>query len=176
MANQSSPSPSPSPSPPRRRTPPPTPQYVEVNCASSGMKRRFAMGTDAGFAVALINRKLKGKVVPASHIEAVKDGEEPIAFGPTSFLSDFGDGWKLQTVTLTDLSSEVRNGEFQQMRMQAPGLVAGVPGTARSVSNPITFVYIVKIMFAFILIFVLGAIFTLFLDNLPAFILFLKSI
>lgn len=80
-------------------------QYVEVSCASSGMKRRFALGTDAGFAVALINRKLKGKVVPASHIEAVKDGEEPIAFGPTSFLSDFGDGWKLQTVTLTDLSS-----------------------------------------------------------------------
>jgi len=63
------------------------------------------MGTDAGFAVALINRKLKGTVVPASHIEAAKDGEEPIAFGPTSFLSDFGDGWKLQTVTLTDFSS-----------------------------------------------------------------------
>ncbi|ESW23478.1 hypothetical protein PHAVU_004G050600 [Phaseolus vulgaris] len=164
-----------SPSPPPQQTPRPTP-YVEVNCASSGKKRRFAAGTDAGFAVALINRKLKGTVVPASHIEAVKDGEVPIAFGPTSFLSDFGDGWKLQTVTLTDLSSEVRNEQFQQMRMQAPGLVSGVPGTARSVSNPITFVYIVKIIFAFILIFVLGAIFTLFLDNLPAFILSLKSI
>ncbi|XP_027930486.1 uncharacterized protein LOC114186711 isoform X1 [Vigna unguiculata] len=179
MAHQSSPSPSPSPSPPRRQTRRPAPkqqQYVEVNCASSGTKRRFAMGTDAGFAVALINRKLKGTVVPASHIEAAKDGEEPIAFGPTSFLSDFGDGWKLQTVTLTDFSSEVRNGQFQQMRMQAPELVAGVPGTARSLSNPITFVYIAKIMFAFILIFVLAAIFTLFLDNLPAFILFLKSI
>ncbi|KAG4970849.1 hypothetical protein AAZX31_13G154300 [Glycine max] len=163
-------------SPPRRQTPPPS-QYLEVNCRSSGKIRRFAAGTGAGFAVALINRKLKGTVVAASHIEAVKDGkeEEPIAFGPTSLLSNFGEGWKLQTVTLTDLSSEVGNGQFQQMAMQKPGLVPGVPGPAR-VSNPISFVYLVKIMFAFILIFVLVAIFTLFLDNLPAFILFLKSI
>ncbi|KAH1217193.1 hypothetical protein GmHk_13G037897 [Glycine max] len=149
-------------SPPRRQTPPPS-QYLEVNCRSSGKIRRFAAGTGAGFAVALINRKLKGTVVAASHIEAVKDGkeEEPIAFGPTSLLSNFGE--------------EVGNGQFQQMAMQKPGLVPGVPGPAR-VSNPISFVYLVKIMFAFILIFVLVAIFTLFLDNLPAFILFLKSI
>ena len=137
-------------SPPRRQTPPPS-QYLEVNCRSSGKIRRFAAGTGAGFAVALINRKLKGTVVAASHIEAVKDGkeEEPIAFGPTSLLSNFGEGWKLQTVTLTDLSSEVGNGQFQQMAMQKPGLVPGVPGPAR-VSNPISFVYLVKIMFAFI--------------------------
>ncbi|RZB45921.1 uncharacterized protein LOC114400850 [Glycine soja] len=167
--------PSPSSSPPRRKTPPP-PQYVEVNCRSSGKTRRFAAGTDAGFAVALINRKLKGTLVAASHIEAVKDEEEPIAFGPTSLLSNFGEGWKLQTVTLTDLSSEVGDGQFQQMAMQTPGLVSGVPSPASRISNPISFVYLVKIMFAFILIFVLGAIFTLFLDNLPAFILFLKSI
>ncbi|RZB81459.1 hypothetical protein D0Y65_030953 [Glycine soja] len=112
-------------SPPRRQTPPPS-QYLEVNCRSSGKIRRFAAGTGAGFAVALINRKLKGTVVAASHIEAVKDGkeEEPIAFGPTSLLSNFGEGWKLQTVTLTDLSSEVGNGQFQQMAMQKPGLVS----------------------------------------------------
>ncbi|TKY46333.1 hypothetical protein E2542_SST28371 [Spatholobus suberectus] len=172
MAKQSSPSPSPS----RRQIPPPRPQYVEVNCRSSGKTRRFAAGTDAAFAVALINRMLKGTVAVASHIEAVKDGEEPIAFGPTSLISNFGEGWKLQTVTLTDLSSEVGKGQFQQMAMQAPGLVSGVPGPARGVSNPISFVYLVRIIFAFILIFVLGAIFTLFLNNLPAFILFLKSI
>ena len=81
-------------------------QYLEVNCRSSGKTRRFAAGTDAGFAVALINRKLKKGGVPiALHIEAVKDGEEPIAFGPNSILAHFGDGWKLQTVTQTDLFS-----------------------------------------------------------------------
>ncbi|KAL2335120.1 hypothetical protein Fmac_016333 [Flemingia macrophylla] len=172
MAEQSS------PSPPRRRTPPPPPpQYVEVNCRSSGKTRRFAAGTDAGFAVALMNRKLKGTVAIASHIEAVKDGEEPIAFGPTSLLSNFGDGWKLQTVTLADLSSEVRNVQFQRMAKQTPpGPVSSVPDPAGRVSNPISFVYLVKIIFAFVLIFFLGTIFTLFLDNLPAFILFLKSI
>ncbi|XP_020207827.1 uncharacterized protein LOC109792801 isoform X2 [Cajanus cajan] len=162
---------------PRRQTPSPPSPYVEVNCRSSGKTRRFAAGTEAGFAVALMNRKLKGAVVAASHIEAVKDGEEPIAFGPTSFLSNFGDGWKLQTVTLPDLFSEVGNVQFQRMAMQTPpGPVSGVPGPAKSVSNPISFVYLVKIIFAFILIFLLGTIFTLFLDNLPAFILFLKSI
>ncbi|XP_027358594.1 uncharacterized protein LOC113867450 isoform X2 [Abrus precatorius] len=176
MAEEQESSPSHSPSPPRQNSPPPP--YVEVNCRSSGKIRRFAVGTDAGFAVALINRKLKGAVAVASHIEAVKDGEEPIAFGPTSLLSNFGAGWNLQTVTLTDLlsSEEVRNGRVQQMAMQAPGLVSGVPGPTRRVSKPVSFVYIVKIVFAFILIFVLGAIFTLFLDNLPAFILFVKSI
>ncbi|KAG4959826.1 hypothetical protein JHK87_036459 [Glycine soja] len=162
-------------SPPRRQTPPPS-QYLEVNCRSSGKIRRFAAGTGAGFAVALINRKLKGTVVAASHIEAVKDGkeEEPIAFGPTSLLSNFGEGWKLQTVTLTDLSSG-KSGEWTISTDGNAETRTSVPGPAR-VSNPISFVYLVKIMFAFILIFVLVAIFTLFLDNLPAFILFLKSI
>lgn len=74
------------------------PQYLEVNCGSSGKTYRFAAGTDAGFAVALINRKLKGSA--ATHIEAVKGGEEPIAFGPNAILSHFGEGWKLQTQLL----------------------------------------------------------------------------
>lgn len=74
------------------------PQYLEVNCGSSGKTYRFAVGTDAGFAVALINRKLKGSA--ATHIEAVKGGEEPIAFGPNAILSHFGEGWKLQTQLL----------------------------------------------------------------------------
>lgn len=41
--------------------------------------------------------------------------------------------------------------------------------------NQISSAYIVKIILAFILIFVLGAIFTLFLDNLPELIVFVKS-
>ncbi|KAF1879601.1 hypothetical protein Lal_00033258 [Lupinus albus] len=75
------------------------PHYVEVKCTSSGNSRRFAAGTDAGFAVSLINRKLKKTMMVVSHIEAVKDGEEPIAFGPNSVLINFGNGWMLQTVT-----------------------------------------------------------------------------
>ncbi|KAJ1393268.1 hypothetical protein SESBI_35137 [Sesbania bispinosa] len=79
--------------------PPSPPQYLEVNCKITGKSWRFAAGTDAGFAVALINRKLKGSVPVATHIEAAKDGEEPIAFGPNAVLSHFGEGWKLHTVT-----------------------------------------------------------------------------
>jgi hypothetical protein len=80
-----------------------SPPFLEVNCKTSGKILRFAPGTDAGFAVALINRKLKGKVPLATHIEAVKDGkeeeeEETIAFGPNAILSNFGLNWKLQTV------------------------------------------------------------------------------
>lgn len=54
--------------------------------------------------------------------------------------------------------------------------VSGFPGDEKMVFKPISFLYGVKIVFAFILIFVLGAIFTLFLDNLPALILYVKSI
>lgn len=73
-------------------------QFVEVVCKSSGKARRFAAGTEAGFAVSLINRKVEGGPI-ASHIEAVKEGEEPVGFGPNSILVNYGDGWKLQTVT-----------------------------------------------------------------------------
>lgn len=76
-------------------------------CKSSGKVRRFAAGTEAGFAVNLINKRLisdggggggGGNCVLATHLEAVKEGEEePISFGPTSLLVDYGSGWKLQT-------------------------------------------------------------------------------
>ncbi|KEH25555.1 transmembrane protein, putative [Medicago truncatula] len=143
-----------------------SPQFLEVTCRTSGKTLRFAPGTDAGFAVALINRKLKGTLPIATHIEAVKDGkeEETIAFGSNAILSNFGHNWKLQTV----LSSEQRKG----MAKETPRHVAG--GKSRE-PNQISSAYIVKIILAFILIFVLGAIFTLFLDNLPELIVFVKS-
>jgi len=84
-----------------------SPQFLEVTCRTSGKTLRFAPGTDAGFAVALINRKLKGTVPLATHIEAVKDGkeeEEIIAFGPNAILSNFGHNWKLQTVLSSGMS------------------------------------------------------------------------
>lgn len=76
---------------------------MEVKCKSSSKIRRFAEGTEAGFAVSLINRKLDKGAPKALHIEAIKEGdEEPISFGPSSVLVDYGHGWKLQTVTKLD--------------------------------------------------------------------------
>ncbi|KAL0458590.1 UNVERIFIED_CONTAM: hypothetical protein Slati_0486200 [Sesamum latifolium] len=80
--------------------------FLEVVCKSSGKNRRFSVGTEAGFAVKLINKKLRndddgggGNGLLASYIEAVKEGEEePVSFGPSSLLVDYGPGWKLQTV------------------------------------------------------------------------------
>ncbi|PQQ00261.1 hypothetical protein Pyn_20154 [Prunus yedoensis var. nudiflora] len=50
-------------------------------------------GTEAGFAVSLINKKLGFGDPLAAHIEAFKEGEEPISFGPSSALVDYGNGW-----------------------------------------------------------------------------------
>jgi hypothetical protein len=75
---------------------------LEVKCKSSGETRRFAVGTDAGFALSLINRRLESGKPLALHIEALKEGEEPIAFGPNSALVDYGHGWNLQTVIELD--------------------------------------------------------------------------
>ena len=57
-------------------------------------------------------------------------------------------------------------------------LLQGVDGShpmTESRSSPITFVYIGKILFAFLLLFVIGAVFTLFLENLPQLILYVNS-
>lgn len=78
-------------------SPTPRPPFVEVKCESSGMRRRFAIGTEAGFAASVINNKLGS--VDSVYIEAVKEGEEPITFGPNSLLVDYGHGWTLHTVT-----------------------------------------------------------------------------
>ncbi|KAJ7971956.1 Maltase-glucoamylase, intestinal [Quillaja saponaria] len=162
--------------------PPPSPA---VNCKNSGKTRRFAVGTDAGFAVSLINRKLiKGNPF-TSHIESVKEGEEPIAFGPSSVLVDYGEGWKLQTVIESDLGFGVKTDEdVPAMKtpipipLRVPSVKSsGAAATAKRVSQPaISILYIGKIVLAFTLIFVLGAIFTLALENLPSLLLFIKSV
>ncbi|KAJ8435235.1 hypothetical protein Cgig2_015638 [Carnegiea gigantea] len=72
--------------------------FLEVECTSSGKVRRFAQGTKAGFALSLINNKLEAGAPLGLYIEAVKDGEEPITFGPSSVLVSYGNGWRLQTV------------------------------------------------------------------------------
>ncbi|CAH1441883.1 unnamed protein product [Lactuca virosa] len=76
--------------------------YLEVSCRSSSKIRRFSSGTEAGFALNLINRKLDEGLPQALYIEAVKEEEEPISFGPNSVLVSYGHGWKLRTVTETE--------------------------------------------------------------------------
>jgi hypothetical protein len=73
-----------------------------VTCRSSGKVRRFAAGTTARYALHAINRKLDPGAPPALHVEAVRDGEEPVSFGPSAALADYGRGWRLQTVTAQD--------------------------------------------------------------------------
>ncbi|XP_061945560.1 uncharacterized protein LOC133669439 isoform X7 [Populus nigra] len=154
--------------------PPPPPPFLEVICKSLGKTSRFAAGTKAGFAVSLINRKLDVGAPFVLHIEAVKDGEEPISFGPDAVLVDYGNDWKLQTFTVLDYGVGVRQAEhFQQIPKQQrsdgsrPAMTATKPG--------ISFLYMAKILVAFVLLFVLGASFTLALENLPRLILFINS-
>lgn len=80
---------------------------MEVECRSSGKVLRFSSGTEAGFAVNLINKRLLNdndsdgvkNITLVSHIEAGKEGEEePVSFGPNSVLVNYGPDWKLQTV------------------------------------------------------------------------------
>ena len=37
----------------------------------------------------------KYKKPPALHVEAVRDGEEPVSFGPSAALVDYSRGWRL---------------------------------------------------------------------------------
>ncbi|KAF3973656.1 hypothetical protein ACB098_09G133300 [Castanea mollissima] len=163
--------------------PHPPPTFIEVKCRSSGKTRRFAVGTDAGFALSLINRTLMGTATAtplplALHIEAFKEREEPIAFGPNSLLVQYGHGWQLQTRTELDFDFPVPKGERLRPLTTRISTVKGTDGShpVKRTANPvISSVYIGKIILAFILIFVLGAIFTLALENLPRLILFIKS-
>jgi hypothetical protein len=76
---------------------------LEVTCRSSGEVRRFAAGTTARYALHAVNHKLAPGSPAALHLEAAKDGEEPVCFGPTAPLADYGRGWRLQTVTEQDV-------------------------------------------------------------------------
>ncbi|KAJ8763203.1 hypothetical protein K2173_025588 [Erythroxylum novogranatense] len=158
----------------------PASPIVEVLCKSSRKTSRFAVGSKAGFAVSLINRKLEDGAPVALYIEAVKDGEEPISFGPDAVLVNYGEGWKLQTVTELDYGLGIRKKEHVQLiPTQILNKVRTSDGThsTKAVVKPgISFLYIAKILVAFGLIFVLGAIFTLALENLPRLLLFVNTL
>ncbi|CAK9879149.1 unnamed protein product [Sphagnum jensenii] len=59
--------------------------YVEV-WGPDGLPRRFAPGTRSSFAVDRFNKQLVDAVKPVVCVEACKDGEDPIEFGPEAEL------------------------------------------------------------------------------------------
>ena len=89
-----------------------------MTCRSSGKVRRFAAGTTARYELHAINGKLEPGAPPALHVEAVRDGEEPVSFGPSAALTDYGRGWRLQTITTQDVPGihHAPHAERQQRR------------------------------------------------------------
>ncbi|CAN6315265.1 unnamed protein product, partial [Urochloa humidicola] len=146
--------------------PPPTPPlpFLEVTCRSSGKVRRFAAGTTARYALHAINRKLEPGAPPALHVEAVRDDgeeQEPVSFGPSAALADYGRGWRLQTVTAHDAPGIHHHADTKRGDTQA-AKDSVVKETRRGTS-----VYIAKIVLAFVFIFLLGGLFTYMLEVLP---------
>lgn len=74
-------------------------QFLEVFSKTLDRIHRFAVRTTAGAAVSIIDRKIKRGHARPLHIEAIKQGEIPIAFGPDALLVDYGPDWKLHTFT-----------------------------------------------------------------------------
>ncbi len=72
-------------------------QFVEIS-GPDGMKKRFATGTKASFAVDRFNSILKDPNLSVVCIAAVKEGEDPIEFGPDVELILFDATWTLQIV------------------------------------------------------------------------------
>ncbi|XP_010521500.1 PREDICTED: uncharacterized protein LOC104800403 [Tarenaya hassleriana] len=164
-------------------SPPSPPPFAEVSCKISGKNYRFASGTKAEFAVALINRKL-GLVNPrVIYIEAVKEGEEPISFGPHADLVDYGHDWKLNAVNdANHPGTENSDGVPLQIPRKIPSASSGSDDSKseRRSSSPeakegLSPVYIGKTLVAFVLMLVLGALFTIALENLPVLISLLDS-
>ena len=92
---------------------------MEVMCRSSGKVRWFAPGTTACYALHAINRKLEPGAPPALHVEAVRDGKEPISFSPSAAHTDYGHGWRLQTVTVPFPENRVQTTRLKRFQIQA---------------------------------------------------------
>ncbi|XP_066398521.1 uncharacterized protein [Miscanthus floridulus] len=144
--------------------PPPVRPFLEVTCRSSGKVRRFAAGTMARYALHAINRKLEPGAPPALHVEAVRDGEEPVNFGPSAALADYGRGSRLQTITAQDapgihhaLHVDTKQGDRQLSKEDAVDTEA-IRGTC---------IYVAKIVLAFVFLFLLGGLLTYLLEVIP---------
>ncbi|KAL1225036.1 hypothetical protein V5N11_002815 [Cardamine amara subsp. amara] len=156
------------------------PLFLEVFCEVSGKEYRFTTGTKADFAVSVINRKLGSLNSRVIYIEAVKDGEEPISFGDNACLVDYGHGWKLKTVT--DDAGLPGLSEKNNLPQPFPFVLSKGSKDSKSTkdSNPEnegdqSLRYIGRIFVAFVLMFVLGGLFTMALENLPKLILLFNN-
>lgn len=85
------------------------PPFVEVSLAG-GIRRRFAAGTKAGFAIDRINQTEPETSTRYSFITAVKEGEEAVEFGPDAELVSYGEGWKLETVQDMKVTKSIPSG------------------------------------------------------------------
>ncbi|KAK9123438.1 hypothetical protein Sjap_013040 [Stephania japonica] len=159
------PPPSPSPSPSASASASASPFFIEVKCKSSGKIRRFCAATKAGFALQIINRKLGDEIVPGAYIEAVKEGEEPVTFGPTSDLADYGDGWKLQTVVDEGFEREKVTHSSTIMDQDDPDIKV-----RKQTERGNNVLYIGKIFLALSIMTLFGSILTWGLENLPSLI------
>ncbi|MCL7026439.1 hypothetical protein MKW94_025721 [Papaver nudicaule] len=155
------------------------PPFLEVICKSSGEVRRFAIGTESKFALYLINLKLESGVSHASYIEAVKEGEEPINFGPNALLTDYGHGWKLRTVSEQEVPGKDMGAQPMYKKnpafMKSDGLTPTGRPTMDTSDSQTNYQYFGRIFIALVLLFLLGCTFTLALENLPRLILFITS-
>ncbi|XP_076901166.1 uncharacterized protein LOC143555518 isoform X3 [Bidens hawaiensis] len=112
----------------------------------------------------------------ALYIEAVKEGQEPVSFGPNSLLVSYGHGWKLQTVTEPQVGARARASVRRTTDTESSPLgVNELHSTKGLLPSVIGVQYIAKVLLAFVLLFVFGAVFTLALENLPRFLIFINS-
>eukprot|EP01018_Ginkgo_biloba_P024212 Gb_22277 [translate_table: standard] len=151
-------------------------KFLEILCPGDGRVRRFAAGTKAGFALDRINRKLPSTVSPATCIEAVKEGEEHVEFGPNADLVIYGPDWRLQTLheednvfKALDSSRYITQGKKTFMYFSPEEKGSKRPKPKLSVR------YFAKIALAFCFIFLLAGTFTLLLQNIPNFLLYLQA-
>ncbi|XP_015089306.1 uncharacterized protein LOC107032236 [Solanum pennellii] len=146
--------------------------FVEVICKCTGKTWRFAAGTEAKFALKFINSSSVDSIPadqPATYVEAVKDGEVPVIFGPNSILVSYGKGWKLQPVTETTKGfSRGMPDDYAAARpAYMPPVLDNSHSAKRKSQAALSPIYIGKILLVFVLMFFIGALFTLLLDNLP---------
>lgn len=73
-------------------------QFVEV-VGPDGEKKRFAEGTRAGFVVERFNKLSPNYTKPVVCIQAYKEGQESIEYGPEVELILHDRSWELQCVS-----------------------------------------------------------------------------
>ncbi|CAA6658596.1 unnamed protein product [Spirodela intermedia] len=120
-------------------------------------------------------RTLDNGLPQGLRIEAVKEGEEPVSFGPSAVLAHYGRGWSLQTITEEGFfslgllgmmwHSHGQRRRHNKLLCSAESRLRGAP--RKPSGGHITPGYIGRIALAFVFMFFLGGLLTLFLEYLP---------